>query len=97
MNKACCEQLKQRQQNWPLQISLKDQILPRLVTREHTLGTVAQVLAISPRTLQRKLRDEGTSFESLVDETRKELAENTGAADSSAHGRHRPSAGLFKP
>ncbi|MBX3187829.1 MAG: AraC family transcriptional regulator [Labilithrix sp.] len=34
----------------------------------------AEALHLSPRTLQRKLREEGTSFSDLVDETRCELA-----------------------
>lgn len=38
------------------------------------LSDVAQKLAASTRTLQRKLNDEGTSFQDVLDETRKELA-----------------------
>jgi AraC-like DNA-binding protein len=39
-----------------------------------TLGDVARELAMSERNLQRALRDEGTSFQKLVDELRRELA-----------------------
>jgi len=53
----------------------------RLVV-QRSLGTgstscvdVASALALHPRTLQRQLRDEGTSFERLKDETRAELAQ----------------------
>jgi AraC-like DNA-binding protein len=35
---------------------------------------IAQGLHLSLRTLQRKLRDEGTSYKELLDETRRELA-----------------------
>lgn len=39
------------------------------------LAWVASQLAVSPRTLQRALQDEGHSFSGLVDEVRRELAE----------------------
>lgn len=39
-----------------------------------TLGDVARELAMSERNLQRALRDEGTSFQKLVDELRRDLA-----------------------
>lgn len=49
---------------------------------QRSLGTgstscvdVASALALHPRALQRQLRDEGTSFERLKDETRAELAQ----------------------
>jgi AraC-like DNA-binding protein len=35
---------------------------------------LAEALHISPRTLQRRLADEGTSFKVLLDEARRELA-----------------------
>ena len=38
------------------------------------IGTVAALLHMTPRTLQRRLRDEGTSFRILVDVTRKSIA-----------------------
>jgi AraC-like DNA-binding protein len=41
-----------------------------------TLGGVAGALHMSPRTLQRRLRSEGTSFDALLDDARRELAEN---------------------
>ncbi|WP_397459378.1 AraC family transcriptional regulator [Pseudomonas asplenii] len=37
--------------------------------------TVAQTLHLSQRTLQRRLQEEGTSFQTLLDDTRRELAE----------------------
>jgi AraC-like DNA-binding protein len=49
---------------------------------ERLLGTgacgysdVAEALALHPRTLQRRLRDEGTTFEDLKDEARRDLAQ----------------------
>ena len=39
------------------------------------IGTAARRLAMSPRTLQRRLSEEGTSFDTLREETRKQTAE----------------------
>jgi AraC-like DNA-binding protein len=38
------------------------------------LGEIAQALQLSPRTLQRQLRESGTSYQTLLDEMRRELA-----------------------
>jgi AraC-like DNA-binding protein len=40
-----------------------------------SIGTVARRLAMSPRTLQRRLSEEGTSFDTLREEMRKQTAE----------------------
>lgn len=45
-----------------------------LIEGEPTLVTVAKKLRSSPRTLQRRLRDEGTSFADLLADVRHELA-----------------------
>lgn len=39
-----------------------------------SLGAVAAELAVSPRTLQRRLRAEGTTFQATLDATRESLA-----------------------
>jgi len=60
-----------------------DGLLPRarsLIARRLSEGPlelawVARQLAVSPRTLQRALQDEGQSFSGLVDEVRRQLAE----------------------
>ncbi|MGD8861124.1 MAG: AraC family transcriptional regulator [Myxococcales bacterium] len=41
---------------------------------EASLTRIARELAMSPRSLQRKLRDEGISFSAVLDEVRRELA-----------------------
>ena len=39
------------------------------------MDLVAQQLLLHPKTLQRRLRDEGTTFPALVDQLRQEIAE----------------------
>ncbi|WP_086936647.1 MULTISPECIES: AraC family transcriptional regulator [Pseudomonas] len=52
------------------------QILCRLLPQgEPKRDVVAQTLHLSQRTLQRRLQEEGTSFQSLLEDTRRELAE----------------------
>jgi AraC-like DNA-binding protein len=52
------------------------QVLCRLLPQgEPKREAVAQALHLSQRTLQRRLQDEGTSFQQLLDDTRRELAE----------------------
>jgi AraC-like DNA-binding protein len=52
------------------------QVLCRLLPQgEPKREAVAQALHVSQRTLQRRLQDEGTSFQRLLDDTRRELAE----------------------
>jgi AraC-like DNA-binding protein len=50
------------------------QVLCRLLPQgEPKRDSVAQTLCLSPRTLQRRLQEEGTSFQQLLDDTRREL------------------------
>ena len=49
-------------------------IAERLTSGEPLAGDVARELAASPRTLQRRLSESGTSFAKLLDQTRRELA-----------------------
>jgi AraC-like DNA-binding protein len=53
---------------------VRDAIVAELRRGEVQLASVATAVAVSERTLQRRLRDEGTSFEALLDETRFALA-----------------------
>ena len=49
-------------------------LLETLPAGDHTMTTVARHLATSPRTLQRQLQDEGTSFQAVLAGTREHLA-----------------------
>ncbi len=51
------------------------QIAARIPQSSVDIDSVASALAVSRRTLQRRLQDEGTTFEEIVDELRHELAE----------------------
>ncbi len=52
------------------------QVLCRLLPQgEPKRDSVAQLLHLSQRTLQRRLQEEGTSYQQLLDDTRRELAE----------------------
>ncbi|WP_176511326.1 AraC family transcriptional regulator [Pseudomonas faucium] len=52
------------------------QVLCRILPQgEPKRETLAQALHLSQRTLQRRLQEEGTSFQALLDDTRRELAE----------------------
>ncbi len=49
-------------------------LLERLASGHYSTTQVASKLAISNRTLQRRLREEGTTFQQVLDELREELA-----------------------
>ncbi len=49
-------------------------MLDELPDREPTVRSVARLLRVSPRSLQRRLSEEGTSFNGLLDELRRDLA-----------------------
>ena len=51
------------------------QVLCRILPQGSKRETLAQALHLSQRTLQRRLQEEGTSFQALLDDTRRELAE----------------------
>ena len=52
----------------------RDAIVALLRRGDVGLAPIAKALAVSERTLQRRLREEGTSFDALLDETRFALA-----------------------
>ncbi len=59
-----------------LRSRVKSEIVSIMKGEEPTLATVADRLAMGIRTLQLHLKETGTSYQQLLDETRKELAVN---------------------
>lgn len=53
---------------------VRDQIVKRLPSGEPSQADIARALNLSLRSLQRRLRGEGTSYSDLLEETRRELA-----------------------
>lgn len=72
--KACEEALKTIEGEIPLSIQIKTRLL-QSKGQFPTLEQVADELHISERTLRRRLTDEGEKFQTLLQRTRRELAE----------------------
>jgi AraC-like DNA-binding protein len=54
---------------------VRAELISRLPAGEPSRADVAGALHFSEKTLQRRLRDEGTSYQEILDETRRELAQ----------------------
>lgn len=52
------------------------ELIERLDGEKPTVQQVAEALSISARVLQRRLKDESTSFQTVLDETRRDLAQH---------------------
>lgn len=62
-------------------LQVTEHLLALLPQGEAKLGRVAKAMAIGERSLQRRLVDLGTSFERIVEETRRELSDRLLATD----------------
>ena len=58
-----------------LTVQVRQAIEALLGTGTCSRGEVARALTVHPRTLQRRLREEGTTFETIKDEARRDLAQ----------------------
>ncbi len=58
-----------------IMLRVKDRLIAQLPSGNVTEESVAEALNLSLRSLQRKLRDEGTTYKKVLDQTRRELAE----------------------
>lgn len=74
LTRQCERQLLKIRSNWTMGDRIKDRLAPSLQGDAPNLATIADQLGIAPWTLQRQLREEGTGFRELLDETRQELA-----------------------
>jgi AraC-like DNA-binding protein len=74
MKEQCEVLLEKRCAKGPMLTELKKEILKRLQTGECHIRDIAASMSINERSLQRRLAQKNTSFELLVEETRKELA-----------------------
>lgn len=63
------------QQDTSIVAQVRASIANNLAQDRARLATIAEELALSQRTLQRKLADAGASFQQLLDQTRQELAQ----------------------
>jgi AraC-like DNA-binding protein len=59
----------------PLQVQVRRAIEALLGTGSSSYRQVASALYMHPRTLQRRLREEGTTFEAIKDDVRRDLAQ----------------------
>jgi AraC-like DNA-binding protein len=60
--------------NSSIELAVRRALQPLLPGGEPRIEHVAKSLAMTPRTLQRRLREEDTAFQTVLDEVRRELA-----------------------
>jgi AraC-like DNA-binding protein len=56
-------------------LEVRRALATRVVGGDTRIGTIARALAMSTRSLQRKLEAEGSSYQALVDESKRDAAE----------------------
>ena len=75
MQRQCDAMLRERAHEPDLILRLKEEILSFLSEGNVAIGFIARRLAMSERSLQRRLAERGTSFHDLLDETRREYSD----------------------
>ncbi len=68
------QDLKQRNSQNSLEEMVRDAIQQRLTGRRPVIEDVARDLHMSSRTLQRRLQEEGSSYQRVLDEARHQMA-----------------------
>ncbi len=79
---ACETQLAQLEREKDLRMKVKEHVLAVLPSGEASLARIAPQMAVSERSLQRRLAELGTSFERLLEDTRRELSDQLLATDA---------------
>lgn len=67
-------QLAERQTGTPISTRVRNALLEMLPSGHSSVGVVCERLIMSRRSLQRKLKDEGSSFQAVLDTTRADLS-----------------------
>jgi AraC-like DNA-binding protein len=67
--------LRKQQRDGTLRERVKAEVMTLLKGQEPTLATIADRLALGVRTLQGRLREEGVTYQQLLDDVRRQLAE----------------------
>jgi AraC-like DNA-binding protein len=67
--------LRELQAKPPMTTRLREALMPELRGGDPSIETAAKRLAMTPRTIQRHLKDEETSFQDILDGLRAELAD----------------------
>ena len=75
MERQCEAMLRDRAHEPDLILRLKEEFLSFLAEGNVSIGFMARRLAMSERSLQRRLAERGTSFHDLLDETRREYSD----------------------
>jgi AraC-like DNA-binding protein len=75
MEHQCEIDLKKKESLVPLVFKIREEILQRLVGGNFSLQAIAQKFGMSERNMQRRLAENGTTFERILDDTRKELSD----------------------
>lgn len=75
MEAACATALNAMDHSRDLPLQVAERIIMLLPRGEANLAAMARAMAMSERSLQRRLGERGTSFEKLVEQTRRELSD----------------------
>lgn len=75
VSRQCEAKMRERQHQPGIILKIKEEILGVMDRGPVPIGLIARRLAISERSLQRRLAEHGTSYQQLLDETRREFSD----------------------